>query len=108
MSTGPTVATETVTYPVRRAGGRAVVPAGQLQTSELYELQHAIASARLALLERIIRDGYVTAGEASVRIVVEVEQPAVSAEATNGRAVALPPGRQHLTVARHRETWRTT
>lgn len=102
-----TVPYETVTFPVKKVGTRALLALEELQNqryvigpekSDLWQLQLAVFSARMDTLKWMIREGYQPVGDQSVFIDIRVEQKAVSVEA--GDIDHLPEDLLYVTAYR--------
>lgn len=76
-------------FPAQRWMSAKRIPAGDIHTSALFELQKAIAEARFDLIAAIVTSGQVTVAEPTVRIIIEITQETVDAEATGGEHILM-------------------
>ena len=91
-------------FPVLRVGSRAVesLPAIELSagdSGELWALRRMVFEARMNMLKHLLAEGLQPCSEPTVRILVEVEQRAVSTEA--GVVGMLEPLADHVRTYQH-------
>lgn len=94
----PVVSPETKTYPILNYGVKSLLSDSTMNNGLLWKLQQAVFDAKMETVRRLYGEGYAPVGDMSVEVEIRVVQKVVSAEATNGKAINMPPNAHYLTT----------